>query len=243
MNKTELFNAISGIDDDIAAEAAHPAARRKHGKIMKTAAVAAAAAALMGITALAANLVITGVSSHGSNRPDYTAVPSPETLAKDVGISPTLPESYAAGFEFAGAGKTENTAYDEDDNAIGTFKGISCDYERDGLELSIYIEPGIYNSIEPNRESVGSYKGAELMYMSYTNKLVPGSYELTEQDKADRDSGKYVFTFGSPELEIIEVQGLSWIQNGLHFDIVDINGAASKDELIEIAKETIDAQK
>ena len=48
-----------------------------------------------------------------------------------------------------------------------------------------------------------------------------------------------VFSYGMDEVTISEVQSVSWKKDGLHYQLMQIDGKLSVAELTEIAKEII----
>ena len=72
------------------------------------------------------------------------------------------------------------------------------------------------------------------------NKVVPADYQQTEQDMKDEESGKYVFSYGADEVEISQVQGVEWEQDGIYYNITAIDSPLDKQGLINMAKEVID---
>lgn len=241
MNKKDLFMAIGNISDELIAEAENTGARRF--RLPKVGLIAAAIALVMCVTAFAATMAVTFRSSgHTSSIPDYYSVPSTETLMNDIGITPTLVEEFSGGYAFKSGHIGRNKHYDEFDNVIEEFSSLSCWYEWNKERISLHIDGSVTSYSGDEADTAYVYKGTPISYLHYMNKLVPGNYELTEQDKADRDAGKYVFSFGSSEVEVIEVKSLSWKYNGLNYSLLTMDNNITMDEFIQMAKELIDAQ-
>lgn len=242
MNKNDLFRIIGDISDDLIVEAGSSAKKVRRIRASKIAAIAAAIVALLGITVFASSVLVKSRSGHTSIIPDYYSIPSRQTLQKDIGIQLNVVDTFSNGYSFKSGNITHNEDYDEDGNVFEKYDGLVCRYERGGNSVHLYVDSSIAGNQMDDIETAETYKGCELKYYSYTNKLVPGNYELTEQDKKDRDSGKYVFSFGSSEVEIIEVQGLGAEYGGLSYSFVSTDNGITKDELIQMAKEVIDNQ-
>ena len=97
---------------------------------------------------------------------------------------------------------------------------------------------------EEESEITEIYRGSALHCYKYLNKIVPGNYELTEQDIRDKESGKYVFSFGSfGGVEVNDVRGVTFEYGGLSYSLCAINSTVGEDELLQMAKEIIDNQK
>ncbi len=62
---------------------------------------------------------------------------------------------------------------------------------------------------------------------------------MTDEDKKAEDSGELVFSYGSSEVEIIEVQSVSWTTDDMHYELMQIDGKLSTDELADMAAEII----
>ena len=65
-------------------------------------------------------------------------------------------------------------------------------------------------------EVVANVDGVDVYYHSYTNKLVPPDYKMTDEDKKAEENGELVFSYGSSEVEIKEVQSVSWKKDGMY---------------------------
>lgn len=241
MNKNTLFDIIGGISDDLIMEANNPVKRVKRVRISKTVTLAAAVIALLSITVFSSNRIISGTigSSYGTN---YYTVPSQKTLQKDIGISTNLVESFLNGYAFKNGTIVNNKDFDEDGAVFEKYKSLSCRYSLSEKSITLHIDASEAGIQMNNSEVADVYKESEIKYHAYTNKLVPGNYQLTEQDEKDKESGKYVFSFGSNMIEINEVQILGWEYHGLSYTFCAINNDITKDELVGMAKEIIDYQ-
>ena len=81
-----------------------------------------------------------------------------------------------------------------------------------------------------------------IKYISYQNKIVPSDYKLTAEDEADKRSGRYVFSYGSDEVEIIDVQLIEFAYQGLNYSMCTFNNSLTRDALVQMAREFIDYQ-
>ena len=79
----------------------------------------------------------------------------------------------------------------------------------------------------------------DVYYYSYTTKLVPSDYKITDEDKKAEENGELVFSYGSSEVEIKEVQSVSWKKDGMYYQLLQIDGNLTADELTEMASEVI----
>lgn len=236
-----LADALSRISDELIAEAENTSVFRKHIKLSKVIAVSAAAAMILGITA-AAVVILGGREGHSYNIPTYTAVPAPPELENDTGMDVEIIPAFSNGFTFNAGYISDNTDSDLDGNIVEEYKGLSFDYTDGENTVYLSIDPSAAGIQLKDPESAGTFDGISLMYYSYQNKLVPPDYKMGEQDKLDEASGKYVFSYGNPEIEIRAVQGLAWEQDGLNFELLAIDTNLTKDDLAAMARELISLQ-
>lgn len=242
MNKKDLFKAIGEISDDFILDAQNAKKRIKRFKVIRVAAVAAALVLTVSAVSFASSGILGMRNSHSWKFPTYTSVPSTERLQKDVGISPKVLESFSNGYKFKNAYICHDTDEDVDGNVMEKYKSVSCRYSKDDKEFSISVDAAKAGLGMNSAETAETYNGVDIKYYGYTNKFVPGNYQLTEQDKADKASGKYVFSYGSDDIEIHEVQITAWVHNGLNHVICAMDSDLTKEELLQTAKEFIDYQ-
>lgn len=242
MSDKKIFQIIGMIDDDLITEAADSAKKVRHIKISKIALIAAAMTILFGMTVFAASCLIANRSVHSSSIPDYFNVPSQQTLEKDIGIAPRINENFANGYTFETGGIARNEDFDEDGNVCESYKSFHCRYSHGEDEISLYIDGSSTGNQMDDCETVKIHKNSEIKYSAYTNKIVPGNYQLTEQDERDKAEGKYVFSYGSEEIEIRSVQVMAWEYKGLNYNFCAIDSSITKDELADMAAELIDYQ-
>ncbi len=242
MNGKGAFQIIGMIDDDLIVEASGAVKKVRRMRLKKIVALAAALALLAGITAWAAGVILRGRSSSVRSIPDYYSVPSAEALMQDIGIAPNIPASFANGFAFSGGHIVENEDYDGDGSVLESYRSISCDYKKDSELVSLHVDASIAGNQMDHCETAKTYKNSEIKYSSYKNKTVPGSYQLTEQDKKDKKDGKYVFSYGSEKVETYSVQVIAWEYKGLNYSLCAMDSSITKDELADMAAELIDCQ-
>ena len=242
VNRNDLFCVIGDISDDLVLEASNPAVKIRRIRTAKAVAFIAAIIMLLGISVFAAAVISGGISGHSSNIPTYYSVPARQKLERDIGIQFNVIDAFSNGYHFKSGHIVHNELHDMDGNVTEKFKGLECKYQSDSNMISFYAEaPNAYSETDI-LETSETYKDADLKYVSYLNKIVPGNYELSEQDKKDKESGKYVFSFGSQDIELLEVQEIQWEYNGIAYSLCAIDVSITKDELIQMAKEAIDYQ-
>ena len=241
MTREELFLAIGDIPDALIAEAAYPAARMRRARMWRTVAIAAVVMVLLCATAFAAGVIYMAFGSSHSNIPDYTGIPSRQTLEEDVGFATDMVEVFSNGYRFRSASIVKNRAYDADGNVVVRYLGLHCVYRRGLEQFDLNVDCGP-ERVDEDIETAEIYDGRELKYDAYLNKFVPVDYQLTEQDKLDEESGKYVFSYGSADVDIDAVQLVLWEDAGLNYSICVMDSKLNRDELIQMAREIIDKQ-
>lgn len=200
--------------------------------------IAVAATLALGITAFAASGIVKMWSGSSSSIPDYKSLPSETQVVKDIGYEAVLIDTFENGYKFDNGSIVKNDLSDENGNSLEKFKSVDFRYVKDGDK--VYFEQEKYNSeTEKEGEIIANENGTDIYYHSYTNKLVPPDYELTDEDKKAEENGELVFSYGSSKVEISEVQSVSWEKDGVHYLLMQIDGKLSQDELCNMAKEVI----
>lgn len=205
----------------------------------KIALIAAATVCVLGITAFAASGIITSWNSSSSGIPDYKSLPSAEQCIEDIGYVPVLIDTFENGYKFNNGSLVNNNLKDENGNSVEKFKSVMFRYEKDGDRV-VFSQDKFDSAIERYGEIVATIDDVDIYYSSYTNKLVPPDYELTEEDKLAEESGELVFSYGSQEVEIHKVQSVNWVKDGVWYDLMQMDGKLSQEQLIEMATEIIE---
>lgn len=205
----------------------------------KIALIAAAAALTLGISAFAASGVVSSWFSSSSSVPDYKSLPTAEEVKKDIGYDAVIIGEFENGYAFKNGSVIDNGLSDGDGNTVENFKSVSFDYEKDS-DTVIFTQDKFSSEVGIAGEIVKSLNGTDIYYHSYKNKSVPGDYKLTEADKKAEESGELVFSYGSPEVEIHDIKTVTWVKGGLHFQLLQVDGRLSTDELVKMAEEVIE---
>lgn len=204
----------------------------------KFALIAAAATLVLGITVFAASSLITSWESHSSSIPEYTSLPSEEQCIDDFGYAPALVDTFDNGYVFKSGSVIDNTLRDDSNNSVEEFKSVTFRYEKDGDEVN-FSQDKYNSSIESHGDIIASVDGIDVYYYSYMNKVVPPDYQLTEEDKAAEENGELIFSYGSDTVEVIKVQSVSWADDSIHYNMMQIDGRLSPEELVGMAAEVI----
>jgi hypothetical protein len=200
--------------------------------------IALVATMVVGTTVFAAGK-ISSIFSSSSNIPTYRTMPTAEQVKKDFKFSPKLVEKFDNGYTFADGYAVNNEGRDDKGNSEVKTKSLDFTYTKGKDKLSLFMENIRLGERSEKETVVCTYNGVDLYYNSYANKLVPADYKLTEQDKKDQASGKYVFSYGSDKEKISQVQYLSWMQDGINYSFLGIDSKISKDELVKMAQQVM----
>lgn len=198
---------------------------------------------VIGTTVFAAGK-ISSITSRSSSTAKYTAMPTAEQVKKDFKLNPKLVNKFDNGYVFADGCIVNNEGTDDKGNSVEKTKSLDFTYAKDNDKLSLYMENGRLGE-RPKRETVtANYNGIDLYYSSYANKFEPENYKMTEQDKKDKLSGKYVFSYGSDsdKEKISQIQCLNWMQDGINYSFIGSDSNISKDELVKMAQQVIDTK-
>lgn len=204
--------------------------------------IAACAVLVLSGTVLAASSVIQYRTGSSAAADKYTSFPSYEMVEKDIGYPiPKVPEQFKNGYGFEGGVPVKWKDYDKNNRIVARLWGVMYRYQKDADTVSLYIEkaeenPGGESETAPQED----YDGIGIYYSAYENKCVPGDYRLTEQDKMDQESGKYIFSYGAEQIEVSSVQSVWFYQDGCKVSLLGRNSLLSREEFLEMAKEIID---
>lgn len=215
--------------------------RKVYNKISfkKKLVAAVAATFILGTTAFAAGKLFSIVGST-SSIPTYRNMPTIEEVNKDFGFKPALVEKFENGYEFKSGHTSNKEGFDESGNSLGKSKELTMFYKKGDAEISIGIQDLSLVGDDTTSVLVENYKGSDLKYTSYANKFVPADYEMTEQDKKDEASGKYVFSVGSKEVEISDIKHIEFELDGLYYSILAMDSELTQDDLVKMSYEIID---
>jgi hypothetical protein len=215
----------------------------KKGSIKKKIIVGLVATMVVGTTVFAAGKV-SSIISYSSSTPTYTTMPTVEQVKKDFKFNPKLVNKFDNGYTFANGCIVDNKGTDDKGNFAGKTKSLDFTYTKGNDELSLYMENGRLGERSKRETVITNYNGIDLYYYSYTDKYEPENYKMTEQDKKDKLSGKYVFSYGSDsdKEKISQVQGLNWMQDGINYSFLGSDSNISKDELVKMAQQVINTK-
>lgn len=210
--------------------------------IRKMAVICACVLAMTGAIALAQGRIASVIGS-SSSKPTYDTLPSSQTINKDIGLSGIiLPDKFSNGYIFDGGTKVNNQNIDESGAALNKFNSLDIDYKKDGDNLSLSIESKDNSVEDDTAQLAGTYQDIELYYIDQAYKFVPPDYKMTEQDKQDEASGKYMFSYGSQKVETSVQKGVCFTIGDNEYLLMGMDTPLTEDDLLVMAKEYIDQQ-
>ena len=204
----------------------------------KLALIAVAATLVMGITVFAASGIVSQWFSSSSSIPDYKTLPTAEQVTKDIGYTVELVDEFNNGYKFDNGSIVNNNLTDDNGKSVEKFKSVAFRYEKDGDKV-IFSQDKVNSEFETIGDVVATVDDVNILYHSFTNKLVPGNYKMTEADKKAEANGELVFSYGSEKVEIVQVHSVSWEIDGIYHQLMQIDGNLSAAELTEMASEVI----
>lgn len=199
---------------------------------------ALAATLALGITAFAANGIVSTWFSSSSSIPEYKSLPTAQQVTKDIGYTPVLIDTFGNGYIFKNGSVVNNNLADENGSSVEKFKSVSFDYEKDG-DTVIFAQDKFNSGAELQGEVIKTVNGTDIFYYGYTNKSVPADYQQTDADKKAEADGELIFSYGSSEVKIINVQSVTWVKDGVQYQLLQLNGKLSPEGLAEMAEEIL----
>lgn len=204
----------------------------------KISVIAAVAVLALGTTVFAASGIISKWYSSSSSDPEYKSLPTAQQVKKDIGYDAVLIGEFENGYAFKDGSIVNNDLADEDGNSVEKFKSVSFDYEKNG-DTVIFSQDKFNSKIDMDGNVIKTVDGTDIYYYSYTNKIVPADYKMTDEDKKAEADGELVFSSGSSDVQISEVQSVTWVKDNIQYQLMQMDGALSRDELAEMAEEVI----
>lgn len=250
MNRTELTHAAERIALSDAAKERIMArsmacAERKEiphmsGKnIRRTIVLIAAVMMLLTVSAYALNgTVACWGTAKSSYYYSFESLPSSAKLEKELGYLPAITAEFENGYALRSGSIFYGAFFDADYNELERFKEMTVNYFKDGDKL-IYTVRRFDTPTEMGGDIIADVDGVPVKYNAYNNKLVPEDYELTDEDKAAKESGELIFSWGIDNIDIVRVQGVNWEQDGVFYGFTQIDGKLTPEELVSMAAELI----
>lgn len=169
----------------------------KHMSVKKLCiSVAAACLLVSGVTAFAGGASYF-IGSSGTE-PEYTNYQDMEKAEKQLGYAVDSVEQFANGFSFAGVSVETIDACTEENGKMYSIPSMDVRYRKDGKMIDLNVNEKVEDTMSAKEpDDVRMCGDIELRYDEYTNKLVPDSYELTEEDKLNEQRDDYNIVYMS----------------------------------------------
>lgn len=210
---------------------------RKRSKSFTAIFVAACLVMALGIVAYAAF-----AGGWFSGRDAELAPTNVQQFIIEAGFDPIRMHRLGDGYTCTNNMVIDNQTTGSDGDTVHAFKSAMFEYEKDG-DLLYFSQDNSPRNAEPFGNPIENHKGTELWYYAYTNKFVPDDYEMTVSEKEAEENGELIFTYGSDDVFSAEVRSLSWQIESINYNLMQMDGKLSDEELCNIAKEIIDGGK
>lgn len=230
----KLCSALEGMEKE--------SVKMKKISVKKCILIAAAAVMIIGTAAFASSKAVVTISGGSSSIPDYKTLPTQSEVKKETGFEPKLIESFSNGYTFSQGNNVNEKLTDEENGVLKKYTSLKLWYEKDGDKITLSSDTSEESHSYAEYDDTEVYNGIQIAYNSYTNKFVPPDYEKTAQDIADEENGDIVFSYGTDDVEIMQIQGAAWEQDGIYYNITAMDSPLDRDEIINMAKEIIDFQ-
>lgn len=195
---------------------------------MKKTVAAVAVICAMSVTCYAAGQ-LGSVVGHGT--PNIETFAGLEKAEKKVGFDAKYVETFTNGLTFLYGGTGETQGLDEEGNPMGKkYKTMTVTYgNEEGRKVTLGIDGGSPYVDAGVEEAVG--------YSTDTYMFVPPDYEVTEEDRAKEAAGELVISYGSEEVEIMQMEYYGWEDEGLYYSLVGFDYGFGEDAMAQMAAE------
>ena len=193
--------------------------------------VAAAVVAAFGVTAIAA-MKAAGIESHTDLRDAVYSVSEIQELSDDEDFGVKYIDEFSNGYKFEVGYPSVGKATDADGNTIKEYTSFAVEYKNGDSEIVFFTEPNADVVDMPTDCETVDVDGTTVYTMEDTYKFVPPDYEMTEQDKEDEASGKYIFSYGTDEVEIQNVKQVMWKEGSVICTILDQTGTLDNSKAV-----------
>lgn len=180
------------------------------------------------------------VSGYESSYSSYAELDKAE---EKLGFCVDVAERFDNGYSFEEM-QVENTrAVDEEGKTLYTFPELSVQYAKDGIrDIILCVDKRPEKEEDEKAPDLTDQCGdIALRYDVYTYKFVPVDYELTEEDRANLERDDYEISVGTDEVEYAQMTHVTWEKDGVYYELLGDDTALSGEEMLEMAKEIINA--
>ena len=237
MNADHLMQAMNELPEDLIAEALKPQRRVPVRRILRTVLIAALIAVLFSVTAYAAGGNLGGIVT--SRKPgrawkSLDALPKAERM---LGRDLVVPEHFTCGFVFENMYVSYSDVVDGEGAVVETYPEFYAHYSREEEQLHLNVRAGTVQISGPGwteREQ----DGVTLYCYNCIFKAVPEDYQETEEDRALKETGELMLSWGSDRIETYAMGFVNFELDGSAYVLFSYDGLAM-DELCAMAGEII----
>lgn len=182
---------------------------------------------------------VVSTSGHSSSKDAVKSYSEMGKQEKKLGFAVDSVERFVNGYLFESAVVGDKQGKDQEGNQVYESKFMSISYARNA-------EPTVSLLIEKQMGDVtGLYSGditrvcgdVTLYYSSATYKFVPADYELTQEDKVNQEKDNYFISYGSDKVEIQKNSNVSWVKDGIVYQLLGFDLNLTADEMFDMAEE------
>lgn len=208
---------------------------------VKKAVILAAVICCLATATVFASGTITQYFSSSSSKLTYTEIPTAKKLTSDIGYAPKIIGSFSNGYNFKGATIVNTSGQSDAGEHLSDFKALDTDYtSADGQAVNLSSNNSGTSVSSIKIDQATNYEGIDMNYSAQEYKFVPVDYQLTADDKAAKENGSVVFSYGSDSIETATYQFVSWVDGNINYQLMTQNTALSYTDLFAMAKELID---
>lgn len=214
--------------------------RIKWGKIAVAVTAASLLAGTVCVAGSGAGMFWTGGTSTTT---EYKSFDDKASVEKELGYSFDAVESFPNGYQLEGFYLGSQYMESEGGGRSGEFKTLFVDYCKGSAPIiSLHIgkfsdSDAVMDEDAPSPSTMKFMAGdVELSYSCYLYKGVPTDYEITKEEEAAVAAGKLQVGYGASELSVQEYSSLSWIKNGISYDLVGFDVGLGADGLVQMAE-------
>lgn len=204
--------------------------------------IAAAAVFVLSITAVTASRLmnVTSIESHSTSLSMYSEIPTESQLINDIGYACDTISEFSNGYTYDSSRFSSNALKDGSDT-VEEYKGLSLVYSKG--EDKIHLDIDKYETYLPESGELYSENDGVQIYAShFINKIIPEDYVKSEEELAAEERGELSFAYdGGNTVEEYSINYVGWRKDGVHYCLMQMNGALTIDELAAMANELIDA--
>lgn len=195
---------------------------------MKKMVTAVAAVCALSVTCYAAGQ-LDGVVSSGT--PDIETFAGLEKAEKKLDFDAKYVETFANGMTFQYGGTGETQGMDENGNPMGeTYKTMTVTYgDAAGNRVSLNIDGGSPYADAGMETTEG--------YSSDTYLFLPNEDALTEEYKAMQDAGEIYISYGTQDVEWMEMEFYGWEDDGVYYSLVASDCGFGEEAMAAMAAE------